>query len=147
MANRFGYLTKFVLEKDGSTIWLHDPANGVYNRHYVMEATRYRIRVQETPDNIFIDMDRGNRSPVDQIHLEQEVFVKKANVAATAAFLDALESANGWYGTLHKSPANGGTVVTIKAKMEYVEYIDPVRDIARQCVFKVTFFLFGKDWA
>lgn len=146
MADRFGYLTRFVLEKNGNTVWLHDPATGIFNRHYVMESTRYRTRIQETADNLFVDQDRGNRSPVEQRHLDQEIFVKKSSLTAIAAYVDALEEANGWYGTLHKSNALGTYSMNISAKMEHIEYLHPLRDAGREVVFKVTFFLFGKNW-
>jgi hypothetical protein len=147
MADRFGYLHRFVLSKDGSTVYLHRPEDGVYNRHYVMESTRYRIRAQETADNIFIDMDYGNRSPVEQRRIDQEVFVQKASLTALQAYLDALENANGWCGTLYKMNALGTVTMSAAAKLEHIEYLEPARKAARQCVFKVTFFIFGKGWS
>jgi hypothetical protein len=147
MANtKFGYLQRFVLEKDGSTIYLHDPANGIYNRHYVMESIKYRVRAQETADNILIDMDYGNRSPVEYKQIDQEIFVQKSSLTAVLAYTEALEAAGGWGCTLYKMNALGTVTQNIKAKMEHVEYIEPVRDAKKQCVLRVTFFIFGRGW-
>lgn len=146
MADRFGYIQRIITSKDSMSIYFHRPENGIYNRHYVMESTKYRIRAQETADNVVIDMDYGNRSPLEQRRIDQEVFVQKAGLSDLQAYLDLVENAAGWGGTLYKLNALGTVTMTCPAKLEYIEYIEPVRKAARQCVFRATFFLFGKGW-
>jgi hypothetical protein len=146
MADRFGYLHRFILSKDGSTIYFQRPEDGVFNRHYVMDSTHYRMRVQETADNMLVDMDFGNRSPLEQRRIDQEVFLQKASLTALQAYLDALENAAGWGGTLYKINTLGTITMSTAAKLEFIEYLEPVRKAGRQCVFKVTFFVFGKGW-
>lgn len=152
MADRFGYLTQFQVigvhpTKANAVIKLHDPLNGIYNRHYVMDSAHSRIRAREAVSNIRINTDRNRRAPIEDHRIEQEVFVQKTTLTALETYYDDLMQVRGWEVTLTKLNVLGTATMTQLATLESVEVIEPTRNVSKQMVLNLVFYLWNEDWS
>lgn len=146
-----GYLTKFVVTGSRPTspnqvIWIHNPATFQYGRHYVLESFRTKIRASETATNVWINTDRDNRAPILERTITQELLFKGTSISAIESYYETLQDARGWEGWLYKSNILATKSRKIWATLDGADVIEPVREMKRELILNIYFFIWNSGW-